>query len=312
MTKKKGLLLFGAAVLTAALVFGAYFGWKSFQRSKAAKEAGIWNAQGQWGEALHNGGDPKNAERLVKKIRQIQENYLTDQNKVFCAIIPDKGYYLQGQGAPETDYEALFFAVESGLADSDIEYIDLTGALSIEQYYDTDSHWQQQSLQPVLTALGSAMNFTAQIDSSALEQKPEPFGGAYKKYGAKATDQLVYLNNNVIQTATVKNFQHPEVTTVYDLSRLDSDVPYDMFLSGATPLLTITSPLAKTDRELVIFRDSFSSSLAPLLLEIYHKVTLVDLRYMASAMLPKQVEFTNQDVLFLYSTLVADQSSILR
>ena len=312
MTKKKGLLLCSAAVLTAALVFGAFFGWKSFQRSKAAKAAGIWNAQGQWGEALHNGGNPKNAERLATKIRQIQENYLTEDNQVFCAIIPDKGYYLQGQGAPAADYNALFATVESGLSGSGIEYIDLTNALSIEQYYATDSHWQQQRLQPVLDALGNAMNFTARIDSSALEQKPEPFAGAYKKYGAKAVDQLVYLNNNVIQTATVENFQHPEVTTVYDLPRLDSDVPYDMFLSGATPIVTITSPLSKTNRELVIFRDSFSSSLAPLLLETYHKVTLVDLRYMASALLPKQVEFTNQDVLFLYSTLVADQSSILR
>ena len=40
-----------------------------------------------------------------------------------------------------------------------------------------------------------------------------------------------------------------------------------MFLSGSKSLLTITNPSADTDRELVIFRDSFASSLAPLLTE---------------------------------------------
>ena len=40
--------------------------------------------------------------------------------------------------------------------------------------------------------------------------------------------------------------------------------PYSVFLSGSKSLLTITNPSADTDRELVIFRDSFASSLAPL------------------------------------------------
>ena len=38
-------------------------------------------------------------------------------------------------------------------------------------------------------------------------------------------------------------------------------------------LLTVDNPNARTDRELVIFRDSFGSSLAPLLLEGYSRVT---------------------------------------
>ena len=40
--------------------------------------------------------------------------------------------------------------------------------------------------------------------------------------------------------------------------------------------------MVATDRELVIFRDSFASSLAPLLMEQYAKITLVDIRYPVS------------------------------
>ena len=77
-------------------------------------------------------------------------------------------------------------------------------------------------------------------------------------------------------------------------------------------MLTIKSPLANTDRELIIFRDSFGSSLAPLLTEGYAKITLVDLRYMPAALLDKYVDFHGQDVLFLYSTTLLNSAMVLK
>ena len=85
-----------------------------------------------------------------------------------------------------------------------------------------------------------------------------------------------------------------------------------MFLAGATPLVTITIQAAASARELVIFRDSYASSLAPLLVGEYRTITLVDIRYMASGLVPQYVDFTGKDVLFLYSVFVADQSAMLR
>ena len=69
-------------------------------------------------------------------------------------------------------------------------------------------------------------------------------------------------------------------------------------------ILKIENPNAKTDRELIIFRDSFGSSMAPLLVQDYAQVTLIDIRYMNQNLLPMFVDFHGQDVLFLYSTLV--------
>ena len=58
----------------------------------------------------------------------------------------------------------------------------------------------------------------------------------------------------------------------------------------------------------MLFRDSFGSSIAPLLIENYRKITLIDLRYINSELLSEYVEFNNQDVLFLYSGVVLNQN----
>ena len=52
--------------------------------------------------------------------------------------------------------------------------------------------------------------------------------------------------------------------------------------------------------------------LIPLLLTDYAKVTAVDIRYLQPALLDRYVDFAGQDVLFLYSTLVLNNSSTIK
>ena len=85
-----------------------------------------------------------------------------------------------------------------------------------------------------------------------------------------------------------------------------------MFFSGSLSLITINNPKALNDKNLVVFRDSFGSSIAPLLAMGYSKVTVVDIRYIQSSVLDRFVDFENSDVLFLYSTLVLNNSETLK
>ena len=78
------------------------------------------------------------------------------------------------------------------------------------------------------------------------------------------------------------------------------------------PLQILESPNAKTDRELIIFRDSFGSSIAPYFCEQYARVTLVELRYLSSGVLADNIDFENQDILFLYSTHILNTAMILK
>ena len=103
-----------------------------------------------------------------------------------------------------------------------------------------------------------------------------------------------------------------KTTDIYDMEKLSSRDLYDIYLSGAASLLQITNPAAATDRELVVFRDSFGSSLIPLLIKDYARVTIVDTRYIASDLLGEYLEFDDQDVLFIYSTLILNSSNSLK
>lgn len=305
-------LVFAAArlCLAAAAVTALAAANGLFNSGKRPDENGMYTAQGHWVEALGE-ADTESAARFAEKLKNLKADLLTGDNRAFYAIVPDKGYYLPGEVTPATDYAALFAAADEGLADSGIEKIDLTGALTLEDYYFTDSHWRQERLDSVVAALGETMGFSA--DMGGFDPVTvEGFIGAYGKYGADVPEELTYMVSDATVAAVCDNYQYPDSTAVYDLARLDTDVPYDVFLSGASPLITVESPLAATDKELVVFRDSYASSLVPLLLGQYRKVTLVDIRYMVSGLVPQYVEFTDQDVLFLYSTYVVNQSAMLR
>ena len=99
---------------------------------------------------------------------------------------------------------------------------------------------------------------------------------------------------------------------MYNMEKAEGKDAYEMFLGGSDALLTVENPKAATDRELVIFRDSFSSSLAPLLIKNYRKITLVDIRYIQKEMLGYFIEFDQQDILFLYSAMLLNDSLALK
>lgn len=99
---------------------------------------------------------------------------------------------------------------------------------------------------------------------------------------------------------------------VYDREKLEGKDMYETYLSGNQSVIRIENPNAETQRELVIFRDSFGSSVAPLLAEGYRSITLVDIRYFSPDMVGQFLSFEEQDVLFLYSTLVLNNSSTLK
>ena len=78
------------------------------------------------------------------------------------------------------------------------------------------------------------------------------------------------------------------------------------------PILEIENKYSKNNNELYIFRDSFGSSIAPLLASEYSKITLIDLRYVSSTLLEKYLNpKENSDVLFMYNTLILNDSSII-
>ena len=94
------------------------------------------------------------------------------------------------------------------------------------------------------------------------------------------------------------DYQNSKEIAVYDMEKAYGKDPYEMFLNGNQALLTVENHLSSNGKELVIFRDSFGSSIAPLLVEGYKKITLVDIRYMHPNLLENYIEFETEEELY--------------
>ena len=124
-------------------------------------------------------------------------------------------------------------------------------------------------------------------------------------------EELIYLTNDILENVRVKHLEYKD-NYVYKEDAFKSSDAYNVFLSGPSSLIEIINDNADTQKELIIFRDSFGSSFTPLLIPYYQKITLIDLRYMDLSIVPQYVTFDNKDVLFAYSTLIVNNSSILK
>ncbi len=251
----------------------------------------------------------------VNKLNHIYEKYLQNtDSKIYLSVVPDKGYHLaEVNGYPAMDYEKLFSAMKEGTPWA--TYVDISDLLTAEDYYFTDTHWRQERISDVARKLCEAMGAEGFTDEELTPVKVErPFYGVY--YGQAAlpmqAEDMFMMNGPILDACTVYNHETGKTTSVYDMDKLDSRDLYDIYLSGATALLTIENPNAVSDRELIVFRDSFGSSLIPLLIKDYKTVTVVDIRYIASDFVGSYVDFHGQDVLFIYSTLVLNNSSTLK
>ena len=85
------------------------------------------------------------------------------------------------------------------------------------------------------------------------------------------------------------------------------------YLAQRLPVEIIDIAAANNDRTLIVFRDSFGSSLVPLLAGGYRTVYAVDIRYISTDALSRVTEFPEgADVLLLYSVAVLQNSITLK
>ena len=265
--------------------------------------------------------NPESVGLATKRFNTVYDRFLKNSDvSVYLAIVPDKSYYLaEENGYLSMDYEAFFAMVEKEMPWA--KPIDLTDTLDITDYYYTDTHWRQEKLLDAARKLCDAMGAEApkaeDFTQVALER---PFYGVY--YGQAALPmepETVYLmQSQLLESCTTSlGVMDPKTgalsyeklyNSVYDLEKAEGKDMYEVYLSGSESLLRIDNPNATSDKELIIFRDSFGSSISPLLVQGYKTVTIVDIRYISSSLVGRFVEFKDQDVLFMYSTSVLNST----
>ena len=254
--------------------------------------------------------DEGSLQNAVSRFTELYEMYLT-QCDVRFALVPDKSYYLaRDAGVLSLDYEELYDRMEAALPWAD--FIDLRDSLSIDCYYRTDTHWRQEMLLPAARVIADRLGTS--LPEFTQEKIDRPFYGVY--YGQAALplepDTVYYLTNDILESCTVTIHDSGTTAQVLDRTKLESRDLYDVFLSGGAAVLQISNPAGTAGKELIVFRDSFGSSMVPLLAAAYETVWVLDTRYVNPGLLAQFVDFQSQDVLFLYSVLILNSSSALR
>lgn len=246
-----------------------------------------------------------NVRKNSEKIKKVYDKYLSGK-KVYFSIIPEKNYYLENDEHLLMDYGKIEKIMKENL--NNFEYINIFEELELEDYYRTDIHWKQEN---ILKVAGKISTTIGNENVSQINYEKENVGKFYGTYYGQISaniepDDMYILTNDTIKNSVTYNFETQEEAQIYD--KRETNDKYDIYLSGATPLISIINKESKSDKDLLLFRDSFGSSLAPLLMENYRTITLIDLRYISSDILEKFIEFENQDVLFLYSSLILNQN----
>lgn len=291
-------------------------------RLDALASSALYLAADQNGFVLKNGSiievsreiDFSSLDYAADLFASLYARYLQNSDcRIYFSIVPDKSYFLEKDEYLNMDYEAFFERVREVF--SFAQPIDIQDTLHLSDYYASDPHWKQESILDTAKKLASGMHVTL-LDSWKEEEVLASFSGqqALRSAYRSDPDALRVLVNEQMKDWTVIRYGEngPEKIEVYDRQKANSIDPYSVFLSGSAGMITIENPDAKTDRELIVFSDSFGSSLTPLLAVSFSKTTLIDLRNLPSWRLSSVIDFENQDVLFLYSTSSLNASQTMR
>lgn len=260
-------------------------------------------------------------DNAVSKLTALYNSFVKDKNcNVYTTVVPDKHYFMADKYSYlSLDYAALIKKYTEGM--SFAQYIDILPLLNIEDYYKTDTHWKQEKIYDVAQAIADKMG--VKLEASYTEQSlGEIFKGVYGHQFALSfdNDELKYMTSPYQSGLKIYSWDSgkPVEIPVYTLEKAEGNDPYDIFLSGAkVSMVTIENENASTDRRLVIFRDSFGSSLSPYFAEAYAKITVLDPRVLPPMTLNYLVQngdisFEGADVLFMFSSTLLNSSNELK
>ena len=263
------------------------------------------------GDNIYEKNYPLNEEKTLKFTDKINYiiNKIPEENRIYYSIIPDKSYFLEENKYLKLDYNKMYNIVKTS---TNAKYIDITNVLNIEDYYKTDIHWKQENLSKIIKPVVENFGKEYVQEKYIVKQYNNFYGASYSKAGLKLEpDTLKYLYTPSFENVEVNHLEFGN-NKIYDEEKLQNVDAYDTFLSGASSYIEITNNNLNDKSKLIIFRDSFASSLIPLLIPYYNNITVVDLRYIDFEYVKDKIDLNNSDVLFLYSTLIINNSDILK
>ncbi|QUI21519.1 hypothetical protein HZI73_04085 [Vallitalea pronyensis] len=172
-------------------------------------------------------------------------------------------------------------------------------------YYQTDHHWTMDGAYIAYKRMAQVMDFTpVPYEDLDVKTVSKDFKGSlHTKSGFDhvQSDVMKAIDHDNIDEFIVYNGENKQTHEgIYFEAYLTKKDKYTYFLGINQPKVTIKTK-TPSDRQLLIFKDSYAHCLVPFLTYTYDKITLIDMRYVNSDILSDLQLSDYNDILFMYS-----------
>lgn len=204
-------------------------------------------------------------------------------------------------------------------------YSDLAANKDSYIYYRTDHHWTSYGAYLAYIAAGKELGYEGiNLDKFSVEHASDSFKGTLY---SRTLDSSVKLDTMDYYTLTdnepeVKvsvfdeydsktgNITFKEYDSMYFREYLDTKDKYSSFLGQNSPIVTVENENAKSDKSLLIIKDSYAHSVVPFLTKEYKKVTMLDLRYIRTDFQTMARLEDYDGLLFLYNVITFSEDDL--
>ena len=229
----------------------------------------------------------------------------------------------------QKEFIDMFYGSLEGFAGTVDVYSGLEHNKDSYIYYRTDHHWTSYGAYLGYSSAGAQLGYSPiDISNYTVEHASYDFRGTLfsktldRGVTADIIDYYILTGNEPVVKVSVYNDYdasngkviYNEYDSMYFREYLDVKDKYSSFLGQNSPIVTVESENAKSDKSLLVIKDSYAHSLVPFLTKEYSKVTMIDLRYI-NADFQMFVSLEDYDqVLFTYNviTLSEDDRNIIK
>lgn len=244
-------------------------------------------------------------DELIKTLNDFKNNI--DVN-IHLMIVPTKIMLLEDKLPKNSSYVDQESEIAYIYKNIEIPSIDVLKVLESvkdknELFYRTDHHWTSIGAYYGYKSYMESLN-KSYLDLKDLKQKELTnsfLGSTYSKvtnYNQKNDKIFIFEFDNDLNVNYV--LEKKEEKTLYNLDYLNKKDKYSLFLDNNHGLIEITNNKVENDNVLII-KDSFANSMIPLLVNHYHKISVIDPRYYKKSISKYIQENDIEEVLIIYN-----------
>lgn len=188
--------------------------------------------------------------------------------------------------APIISEDTYIDKIKNGLQKG-ISFVDTRDILKQKSkqyiYYKTDHHWTTKGAYYAYVELCKSLKI-APLKENYYKEVPVTknfYGSLYARSGFRSdVADTIHLFLPKKEQKYIVNYtdEKKKTTVLYDTKWLTQKDKYQIFLGGNHPIIDIKTT-AKTNRTLLLIKDSYANSIIPFLIPHFSEIKVIDMRY---------------------------------